>query len=36
MIAFRWVWDELTLEDLHSAFFNWIERFEWIIEHKGK
>jgi hypothetical protein len=27
------VWDELTLEDLQSVFFNWIEQFEWVSEH---
>jgi hypothetical protein len=28
IIAVDRVWDELTLEDLQSVFFNWIERFE--------
>jgi hypothetical protein len=28
------VWDKLTLEDLQSVFFNWIELSEWVIEHK--
>jgi hypothetical protein len=27
------VWDDLTLDDLQSVFFNWIERFEWVIDH---
>jgi hypothetical protein len=27
------VWDERALEDLQSVFFNWIERFEQVIEH---
>jgi hypothetical protein len=27
MIAVHKVWDELTLDDLQSVFFNWIERF---------
>jgi transposase len=30
------VWDELTLEELESILFNWIERFEWPIEHEEK
>jgi hypothetical protein len=34
MIAVHRVWDELTLEDLQSVFFNWIERFECVIEHE--
>jgi hypothetical protein len=28
MTAFRRGWDELTLDDLQSIFFNWIEGFE--------
>jgi hypothetical protein len=28
MTAVHKVWDELTLEDLHSVFFDWIERLE--------
>jgi hypothetical protein len=27
-------WDELTLDDLQSVFFNWIERLEWVSEHE--
>jgi hypothetical protein len=26
--------DELILDDMQSIFFNWIERFEWVIEHE--
>jgi hypothetical protein len=33
MTAFDKVWDELTLDDLQSVFFNWIGRFEWVNEH---
>jgi hypothetical protein len=33
MIIFHKVWDELTLDDLRSVFFNWIERLEWVNEH---
>jgi hypothetical protein len=36
MTAVHRVWDELILEDLQFVFFNWIERFEWIIEHEGE
>jgi hypothetical protein len=28
MTAVHRVWDELTLEDIQSVFFNWIERFQ--------
>jgi hypothetical protein len=24
------------LEDVHSVFFNWMERLEWVIEHEGE
>jgi hypothetical protein len=34
MTAVHRVWDELTLDDLQSVFFNWIERFEWVSEHE--
>jgi hypothetical protein len=27
-------WDELTLDDLQFVFFNWIERLEWVSEHR--
>jgi hypothetical protein len=30
------VWDELTIDDLQSVFFNWNERFEWVSEHRGE
>jgi hypothetical protein len=36
MTAVYRAWDELTLEDLQSIFFNWIERLEWVIEHEGE
>jgi hypothetical protein len=36
MIAFHRVCDELTLDDLQSVFFNWIERFEWVTEYEGQ
>jgi hypothetical protein len=36
MTAVHKVWDELTLEDLQSILFNWIERLEWVIEHEEK
>jgi hypothetical protein len=36
MTAVDSVWDKLTLEDLQSIFFNWIERLKWAIEHKGE
>jgi hypothetical protein len=26
----------LTSEDLQSVLFNWIERLEWVIEHRGE
>jgi hypothetical protein len=35
MTAVHKVWDKLTLENLQSVFFNWIERLEWSIEHEG-
>jgi histone-lysine N-methyltransferase SETMAR len=28
MIAFHKIWEELTLDDLQSVFFNWIERLK--------
>jgi hypothetical protein len=34
IITFHRVWHELTLNDLQSVFFNWIERFEWFNKHK--
>jgi hypothetical protein len=34
MTAVHKVWDKLTLEDLQSVFFNWTERYEWVIEHE--
>jgi hypothetical protein len=33
MNAVQEIWREMTLERLHSVFFNWIERFEYVIEH---
>jgi hypothetical protein len=34
MIIVDRVWDERTLEDLQSLFVNWIQRFEWVIDHE--
>jgi hypothetical protein len=34
--AFHRVWDELTLDDLQSVFFNRIEQFEWAREYGGE
>jgi hypothetical protein len=31
--AVQEIWREVTLERLQSVFFNWIERFEYAIEH---
>jgi histone-lysine N-methyltransferase SETMAR len=28
------VWSEVTLDDLQSIFFNWMERFEYVINHE--
>jgi hypothetical protein len=33
MNAVQEIWREATLERLQSVFFNWIERFEYVIEH---
>jgi hypothetical protein len=33
MNAVQEIWREVTLERLQSVFFNWIERFEYVIEH---
>jgi hypothetical protein len=30
------VWDDLTLDDLQSVFFNWIERLERVTEREGE
>jgi histone-lysine N-methyltransferase SETMAR len=35
-IAIHRVWDELTLDNLQSVFFNWIERLKWVSEHGGE
>jgi hypothetical protein len=32
----KMTWEGLTLEDVHSVFFNWMERLEWVIEHEGE
>jgi hypothetical protein len=34
--AIRHFWREVTLERLPSVFFDWIERFEYVIEHDGE
>jgi transposase len=31
--AFHEVWSQVTSEGLQSVFLNWIERFEYVIEH---
>jgi hypothetical protein len=36
MNAVREIWREVTLERLHSVFFNGIERFEYVVEHDGE
>jgi hypothetical protein len=36
MTAVHRVWDELTLDDLQTIFFNWIERLKWVSEHRGE
>jgi hypothetical protein len=28
------VWSEVTLDDLQSVFFNWMERIEYVIDHE--
>jgi hypothetical protein len=33
MNAVQEIWREVTLERFQSVFFNWIERFEYVIEH---
>jgi hypothetical protein len=33
MNAVQEIWREVTLERLQSVFFNWIERFEYVIEY---
>jgi hypothetical protein len=30
------VWDELTFDEMHSVFHNWMNRFAWIIENGGE
>jgi hypothetical protein len=30
------VWSEMTLDDLQSVFFNWMERLEYVIDHEGE
>jgi hypothetical protein len=34
--AIRHVWRDVTLERLQSVFFDWIEQFEYVIEHDGE
>jgi hypothetical protein len=36
MNAVQEIWREVALERLQSVFFDWIERFEYIIEHDRK
>jgi hypothetical protein len=36
MIAVHRIWDELTLDELQSIFFNWIERFERMSKYGGE
>jgi histone-lysine N-methyltransferase SETMAR len=36
LMAIRNVWNEVTFEDLQSVFFDWIQRFEYVIEHQGE
>jgi hypothetical protein len=36
MNAVQDIWREVILERLQSVFFNWIERFEYIIKHDGE
>jgi hypothetical protein len=33
MITVEMIGEGLTLEEVQSVFFNWMERLEWIIEH---
>jgi hypothetical protein len=30
------VWSEVTLDDLQSVFFNWMERLGYVIDHEGE
>jgi hypothetical protein len=30
------VWDELTFDEVKSAFHNWMNRFAWVIENGGE
>jgi hypothetical protein len=32
--AVHMVWSEVTLDDLQSVFFNWMERLEYVIDHE--
>jgi hypothetical protein len=34
LMAIRNVWNDLTFEDLHSVFFDWIQRVEYVTEHE--
>jgi hypothetical protein len=36
MNAMQEICREMALERLQSVFFNWIERFEYVIEHDGE
>jgi hypothetical protein len=34
--AIRDLWNEVTSDQLQSAFFNWMRRLEYVIEHEGE
>jgi histone-lysine N-methyltransferase SETMAR len=34
--AIRDLWNEVTSDQLHSVFFNWMRRLEYVIEHEGE
>jgi hypothetical protein len=30
------VWDELTFNEVHSVFHNWMARLAWVIKNRGE
>jgi hypothetical protein len=34
--AIRDLWSEVISDQLQSVFFNWMRRFEYVIEHEGE